>query len=219
MSIAIPTYAPGAISSYSELVTEIRDMMDDADYSQEAIDRALRKSEAEFNRTLRTPDMETRAIFTINEELTALPADFLEMRFIFAEGMPDQPLTSMSPAGMLQTYYGRSGYPSAYTIEGSTLRVGPVGTVPVEMVYYKRIEALSDAQVSNWLLRKHPDLYVAGVMYHLARRERDADGMAQAAQEVATLIDSIKQAALAARWGSAPLTPRGVQQVSRRVRI
>jgi len=219
MSIAIPTYAPGAISSYSELVTEIRDMMDDADYAQDAIDRALRKAEAEFNRTLRTPDMETRTVFTITDELTALPADFLEMRFIFVEGMPDQPLASMSPAGMLQTYYGRSGCPVAYTIEGNSLRVGPVGRAAVEMVYYQRIMGLSDADVSNWLLRKHPDLYVAGVLYHLARRERDADGMAQAAQEVSALTDAIKRAALQARWGSAPLTPRGIQQVSRQVRI
>lgn len=219
MSIAIPTFAPGAISNYSELVTEIRDMMDDADYSQTSIDRALRKAEAEFNRTLRTPDMETRAVFTIADELTALPADFLEMRFIFVEGMPDQPLASMSPSGMLSTYYGRSGIPVAYTIEGSNLRVGPVGTAAVEMVYYQRIPALSDAQVSNWLLRKHPDLYVAGVMYHLARRERDAEGQAQAAQEVSALTDAIRTAALSARWGSAPLTPRGVQQVSRRVRM
>lgn len=219
MSIAIPTYAPGSISNYSELVTEIRDMMDDDDYSQEAIDRACRKAEAEFNRTLRTPDMETRAVFTVTEEITALPADFLEMRFIFVEGMPDAPLASMSPAAMLQTYYGRSGMPMAYTIEGNGIRVGPVGTAAVEMVYYQRIPGLTDAQVSNWLLRKHPDLYVAGVLYHLARRERDQDGMSQAAQEVATLTAAIKDAAMSARWGAAPLIPRGVQQVSRRVRI
>lgn len=213
MSIAIPTYAPGSITSYSELVTEIRDMMDDADYNQEAIDRALRKAEAEFNRTLRTPDMETRAVFTVSGDLTALPADFLEMRFIFVEGMPDQPLASMSPSGLLATYYGRSGCPMAYTLEGGNIRVGPVGTAAVEMVYYQRILGLTDAQVSNWLLRKHPDLYVAGVLYHLARRERDEAGMAQAAQEVSTLMGSIQSAAQKARWGSAPLITRGIQQV------
>jgi hypothetical protein len=213
MSIAIPTYAPGSITSYSELVTEIRDMMDDADYSQEAIDRALRKAEAEFNRTLRTPDMETRVVFTVSSDLTALPADFLEMRFIFVEGMPDQPLASMSPSGLLSTYYGRSGCPMAYTLEGGNLRVGPVGTAAVEMVYYQRILGLTDAQVSNWLLRKHPDLYVAGVLYHLARRERDEAGQAQAAREVETLLGSIQSAAQKARWGSAPLVTRGIQQV------
>lgn len=213
MSIAIPTYAPGAISSYSELVVEIRDLMDDADYSQQAIDRALRKAEAEFNRTLRTPEMEARVVLSITSELTPLPNDFLELRYIFSEGYPDTPLKSMSPAGMLSAYSGRNGVPQAYTIEGGQLRVGPVGTATLEMVYYRPLSALSDAQVSNWLLAKHPDLYVAGVMYHLARRERDSDGMAQAAQEVIQLTEAIRQAGQRNRWGAAPMVPAGVRQV------
>lgn len=213
MSIAIPTYAPGAIASYSDLITEIRDMMDDADYPQDAIDRALRKAEAEFNRTLRTPEMETRVILSVTEELTQLPADFLELRFIFQEGSPDTPLKSMSPAGMLAIYSGVNGVPEAYTIEGQYLRVGPVGSAKLEMVYYRPIPQLSDAQVSNWLLAKHPDIYVAGALYHLARRERDSDGMAQAAQEVLTLTNAIREASARNRWGAAPLIPAGTRQV------
>lgn len=215
MSIAIPTYAPGAISSYSDLLVEIRDLMDDTDYSQAAFDRALRKAEAEFNRTLRTPEMENRVVLSITDELTQLPSDFLELRFIFQEGSPDSPLKSMSPAGMLASYRGVSGTPEAYAIEGNNLRLGPVGTATLELVYYRPVPALSDAQVTNWLLAKHPDLYVAGVMYHLARRERDSDGMAQAAQEVASLTDAIRNAAQRNRWGAAPLTPTGIAQVGR----
>lgn len=218
MSIAIPTYAPGAISSYSELIDEIRDLMDDADYSQAAIDRALRKAEAEFNRTLRTPEMETRALLNVVSEITPLPSDFLALRFIFQEGSPDRVLKSMSPAGMLAAYRGMAGCPEAYTIAGKELRVAPVGVTNLEMVYYRPLPALSDAQVSNWLLAKHPDLYVAGVMYHLARRERDSDGMAQAAQEVAMLTATIREQSQRERWGAAPLTPAGIGQV-RGVRI
>lgn len=213
MSIAIPTYSPGAISNYSDLIAEIRDMMDDADYRQDAIDRAIRKAEAEFNRTLRTPEMEKRAVLNVTEELTQLPDDFLELRYIFREGNPDQPLKSMSPAGMLATYMGTQGQPRAYTIEGRYLRVGPVGPVTLEMLYYQPIPQLSDAQVSNWLLARHPDLYIAGVMYHLARRERDTEGASQAAEEVATLTAAIQRAAANNRWGAAPLTPTGITQV------
>lgn len=214
MSIAIPTYAPGAITSYGELLTEIRDMMDDLNYSQTAIDRALRKAEAEFNRTLRTPEMETRTVLTITGELTPLPDDFLELRLIFSEGSPDASLTSMSPAGMLQRYQGRAGTPGACAIEGQMLRVAPVGTAAIEMTYYARLPQLSDAQVSNWLLARHPDLYVAGVMFHLARRERDAEGAAQAAQEVLQLTADINRSAQRNRWGAAPLTPTGLVQVN-----
>lgn len=213
MSIAIPTYAPGAISNYSELVDEIRDMMDDADYSQEAIDRALRKAEAWFNRELRTPDMEGRLVFDITAELTQLPDDFHEMRFIFVESQPDRSLASMSPAGMLSAYGGASGCPRAFAIEGRNLRVGPVGNVTVEMVYYQRLPGLSDATVSNWLLRKHPDLYVVGVLYYLYVRERDEAGEARAANMVVSIIESIQRNANSTRWGAAPLIPTGLRQV------
>jgi len=215
MSIAIPTYAPGAIASYSDLLVEIRDLMDDSDYSQSAFDRALRKAEAQFNRSLRTPEMEARAVLSINSELTQLPADFLELRFIFAEGSPDAVLKSMSPMGMLATYKGVSGVPQAYTIEGGNLRVGPVGNASLELVYYRPLPPLSDAQVSNWLLAKSPDLYVAGVMYHLALRERDSDSAAKAAQEVAALTAALNRAANNNRWGAGPLIPTGIRQVRR----
>ncbi|MGV0964199.1 MAG: phage adaptor protein [Polynucleobacter sp.] len=213
MSIAIATYAPGAIASYSDFVTELRDMLDDNDYAQDAIDRALRKAEAEFNRTLRTPDMENRIVLSVTTELTLLPSDFLEMRSVFQEGSPDATLASMSPHAIVAAYRGYAGSPVAYAIEGGMIRVAPVGSAALDLTYYAAIPQLSDAQVSNWLLRKHPDLYVAGALYHLARRERDNDGMEQAAQEVQTLTTAIMSAGQRARWGAAPLTPAGIQQV------
>ncbi|MGJ3630105.1 hypothetical protein AB5I41_30905 [Sphingomonas sp. MMS24-JH45] len=49
-------------------------------------------------------------------------------------------------------------------------------------------------------------------MYHLARRETDRDGMAQAAQEVATLTENIRLSAHRNRC-AAPLIAAGMQQV------
>lgn len=213
MSIAIPVYAPGAISTYSDFINEIQDLMDDDTYRSDVIDRAMRKAEAQFNRELRTLEMETRTVLNITSELTQLPADFLELRYIFQEGSPDTPLSSMSPAGMLSTYSGVSGTPMAYTIEGNFIRVGPVGNATLELVYYNAIPQLSDGQVSNWLLRKHPDLYIAGTMYWLAFRERDTEAMGNWAQLTGALMESIKRATTSARWGAAPLIPNGVRQV------
>lgn len=213
MSIVIPSYAPGAIASYSDLITEIRDLMDDANYDQATIDRAIRKAEAEFNRSLRAPEMEQRTLLTVTSELTALPPDFLQLRFIFQEGSPDSPLKSMSPAGMLATYAGVAGTPAAYSIEASQIRVGPVGDTTLELVYYRTIPQLSNAQTANWLLLAHPDIYVAATMYHLCHRERDSEGMAQWSQEVVALTQSINNATLGNRWGAGPLVPTGLRQV------
>lgn len=213
MTLAVPTYAVGAIPTYLAFVEEIRDLMDDDGYAREKIDRALRKAEAHFNRELRAPEMEASKVLTITAETTYLPADFLAMRAIFQEGSPDTPLVSMSPAGLLATYQGRSGTPAGYSIEGLRLRVAPVGATTLEMVYYQAIPALTDASVNNWLLRRHSDLYVAGVMFHLAKRERDNDGMAMAGQEVQTVIGAINSATQRARWGAGPLVPAGMSQV------
>lgn len=214
MAIIIPSFAPGAISTYADLIDEVRDMMDDAAYDQRVIDRAIRKSEATFNRELRVPEMETRIIITVTGELTTLPDDFLQMRTIFHEGNPDRLLSSMSPAALVRGYGGMAGEACAYAIEGLTLRVAPFGPATLEMSYYAALPQLSDDRVSNWLLRLHPDLYVSGVLYHLARRERDSEGMAMALNEVTQLLESINKAGQRNRWGASPLTPSGMCQVA-----
>ena len=213
MAVAIPSYAPGAISNYNDVLAEVCDLMDDGAYDQTAIDRALRKAEAWYNRDLRTSEMEVRTTLAVTDELTNLPEDFLELRFVFQDGSPDRPLVSMSPQGLVESYRGMAGCPLAYAIEGRSIRVGPVGKTTLQIIYYQRLTPISDAQPTNWLLMRHPDLYIAGVMYYLAVRERDNDGMAVALSQVETLIDSIKGAMQRNRWGSAPLVPAGLQQV------
>lgn len=213
MAVAIPSYAPGAISNYTDVLAEVRDLMDDGAYDQTAIDRALRKAEAWFNRDLRTPEMEVRTVIAVTDELTLLPDDFLELRFVFQEGSPDRPLISTSPQALVSAYRGQPGCPVAYAIEGRSIRVGPVGKTTLDLTYYQRLIPISDAQGTNWLLMRHPDVYIAGVMYYLAVRERDDAGMKLALTQVETLIESIKDATQRNRWGSAPLTPAGIGQV------
>jgi hypothetical protein len=212
MSIAIDISAAGSISSYADLVSEIRDMVDDANYSQGAIDSAIRKAEAHFNRTLRTPDMENVATLNVTAEYIALPADFLEMRAIRnVNGCFD--LDSVSPAALFMRYRGAAGCPTAFAIEGQRLRFGPVGNATLDMLYYATIPQLTDAVPINWLLIKHPDAYLATALYHIARRERDSDGQQQAGTEMQTILDAITTSANSARWGAGPLTPQGISQV------
>jgi hypothetical protein len=213
MTIALDLSAAGAISSYTDLVDEIRDMVDDASYSQDAIDRAIRKAEAHFNRVLRTTEMETVAPIVVTSEYAALPADFLEMRAIRYANDPLRDLRSMSPAALYMTYRGQSGTPCAYAIEGAALRFGPVGDATLDMLYYAAIPVLTNTMPSNWFLSKHPDAYAAATLYHIARRERDSDGQAQAGGEMQTILEAIQESSNKARWGAGPLVPQGMTQV------
>ncbi|GAA0729980.1 phage adaptor protein [Sphingomonas japonica] len=213
MAFIIPSYVAGAIRNYSDLIEELRDMLDDETYEQSKLDRAIRKAEAMFNRELRTPQMETRVEITAASEIVTLPEDFLSMRGLFISGQPERQFVSMSPASVTGGYSGIAGTPGAYAIEGETLRVAPVGTAALVMNYYARIPALSEAIATNWLLEDHPDVYVSGAMYYLARRERDAEGMAQASSEVSEMLASINSVGMRNRWGAGPLVPSGMQQV------
>jgi hypothetical protein len=53
------------------------------------------------------------------------------------------------------------GFPQNFTIEGSTLAIAPLGPGTLSLLYYARLPALETTD-TNWLLQKHPDIYLFG---------------------------------------------------------
>lgn len=213
MSIAILTTPANAISSLSDLVTEIRDEMDDDGFDLSRIYRAIARSEAVFNRDLRCPRMETEAQFTTSSEATELPTDFLQLRSVYVEGSPDNPLTSMSPAGLRQLYRGRSGTPCAYALENRRIVLGPVGTAVLTLLYYARVPSLTEANPVNWLLDESPDLYLHQALAILFNKTGDMERAALHLGIASDLIASINAAGKKNRWGAGPLAPQTIAQV------
>ena len=213
MALVVSVTPPGAIATYVDLVAAVRDHVDDGAYPNTAIDRAIRLAEAHFNRELRTPEMETQAGLNITTELTTMPDDFLSMRSLYEAATPSFPLKAMSPAGLIYTYGQQIGTPLAYALEGRQLRVAPVGTAQLNMDYYARIPILTPDTPQNWLLFRHPDLYLWGTLWYCYQRDASAGQAAAAFQNVSGLIESIAAAGQRNRWGSGPLNPRGIVQV------
>lgn len=213
MAISIDTSPANAISDLNDLIVEVRDEMDDDAFAVDKIYRAITRAEAMFNRELRCPKMETEYQLAVTSEQTELPVDFLQLRAVYAEGSPDNPLDSLSPAGLRQRYQGVSGTPKGYAIENRRLIVGPVGDVTATLVYYARIPALTEANPSNWLLDEHPDLYLHQVLAILFNKIGDSERAAANATYAAELLASINDSGKKNRWGAGPLVPRGIQQV------
>ena len=213
MSIAVDTSPSNSISNLSQLVDEIRDELDDDGFAIERIYRAIGRAEAVFNRELRTPKMETEAQFAVTAEQTDLPTDFLKMRAVYQEATPDRPLISMSPDGIRKLYRGQAGTPEAYAIENRRLIIGPVGDTVVTLLYYGRIPALTDSNPTNWLLDEHPDVYLHQVLAILFNKIGDTERAALNATYAANLLEAINESGKSNRWGAAPLTPLGIQQV------
>jgi hypothetical protein len=121
--------------------------------------------EAAANRRLRVRQMEALATLTPVAGAASLPADYLAWRRVTVAGTPRRELDYVAPSWLQAAYpASATGAPAVFTIEGSTLTLRPVAVTTLELLYFQKIPALSDANPSNWLLTAHPDLYLFGAM-------------------------------------------------------
>lgn len=195
-----------AITTYDELQTAISTWTGDTFTAAQA-EEIIALVESRLNRLLRTQEMETRATASTSGEYLILPDDFLEQRSIEIGG--DKQLEFVSPAHMAG-YPTESGEPCYYTVTDGQFRFHPVptSTYSVEVVYYKKIPALSDSNTSNWVLANHPDLYLA-MCLSLAEvfgwNDPRAAGFKASAAEI---INEINEQEKRRKVGSSPLKMR-----------
>lgn len=195
-----------AITTYSELQTAISTWTGDTFTSAQA-QEIIALVEARFNRLLRTQEMETRSTATASGEYLVLPDDFLEQRSIEIGG--DKRLEYVTPSQMSQ-YATETGEPTYYTVTDGQFRFWPVPTsnYSIEVVYYKKIPALTASNTSNWVLEAHPDLYLSACLA-LAEVFGWNDGRAAGFKaSEAEIMQEIKKQEMNRRVGSSPLKMR-----------
>jgi hypothetical protein len=215
MSISLSVSQSLAIANVDELKEWVADEVDrDLSEITDKLDKWIMLAEARFNREIRCPDMETSVTWAVSSENTSLPSDYLSMRAIYEEGSPDLPLRATSPSSIRQEYNGTAGTPEAYILVSGGLRLIPPPDAQylLTMDYYARIEGLSVASPSNWLLEKHPDAYVTGVLFHYYRWSKDRDSAVDANTLCAGIISDINQSAKKDRYGAGPLARSTIGQ-------
>lgn len=214
MSIAIDTSAPGAISSYDDLISEAGEWLNRTDL-EARIPAFIRLCEARLNRLLRTPEMETFAALSATSEATSLPLDFLAMRSIAIEGVPDRPLSAFAPNAVPRAYSGATGIPVGYYISNRTLYLvpPPADTTSLSMFYFAKLTALTDSAASNWLLDNHPDIYLYGTLLEASAFIDDPARVQQWKAAYDEAIGELIGAGVKARYGSGPLVPTAIRQV------
>lgn len=173
-----------AISNYSELKSTVADWLNRADLTS-VIPSFIALAESQFNRDerLRTRDSMVRATASFDQQYEALPADYLEMANIQINGqIPFGKLqfVSLQQIDSYKDSYMTNGVPKYYTIVGNQIELLPTpgATYQAEMVYFAKIPALSDTNPTNWLLTKHPDVYLYGTLIQSAPYLKDDDRMA-----------------------------------------
>ena len=161
-----------ALSNYTTLKTSIANWLNRSDLTDEIADDFIKLTEADFNSKLRVRKMIAQTSFTIDSETEALPTGFLQVRDIYIlNGNTKVPLTYTTPSQMDSTVgTSTTGLPNSYTILGDTFRFSPKpdASYTAFINYYKSFDALSDTNTTNFILDKHPSIYLYGSLFHAA---------------------------------------------------
>ena len=200
-----------AITTGAELATAVTNWSARADLASR-IPEFVALAEAKLNRTLRTPDMETRAAtFSITGEYVALPTGFLEVRSFHLNNATKDVLTYMDPDTQTQYYDTSAGAPKFFAIVGTNFRFAPVPntTTTATLVYYTGLTTVSTGGAAvNWLLTAHPDVYLYGALMEMAGYIVDDPRIPLWGQAYAMAVAQVKSMGARERWGGNSMAVR-----------
>ena len=157
-----------AIGTYDELKTAVANWLDRDDLA-DRIPEFIALAEARMNRVLRLRMMESKytASTIASQRNYNLPASYVQMRNFQINTSPITVLSYVTP-GIYDRLWGGSqvGTPRFYTIIANELQLGPIpgSVMTMEMLFYRKIAALSGTNTTEQMLTNNPDIYLYGAL-------------------------------------------------------
>ena len=182
------------ITSYSTLVDAIGDRMN-SDLSAYA-DEFIQMAEAMFNRRIFNLEGEVTATIAAAASIT-LPTDFVALKSLWLEKDPRTKLTQVSEDVINAAHPEQTtGEPIHYALASDEiiLRPAPDSSYTVKMTYVGSLTGLSSTNATNWLIQKHPDLYLYASLLHAEFRGWNDDRLPMIGDAVENIIAEINQA-------------------------
>lgn len=166
-----------ALTSYSALRSSIADWLNRDDLTS-VIPDFISLAEAQIERKLPTQKMVKRSTATIDTPFSALPSDFLAAKsLVLTATAPVRPLTFLTEDELdaKKYIYRTTGTPQYFALIGNQIEVLPPPDTgyAAELTYVATLAKLSDSNVSNWVLERHPDVYLYGSLLQAAPYLRD----------------------------------------------
>jgi hypothetical protein len=195
---------------YAALQACLRAWLDDTDANINPAE-CIGLAERRLSRLLNAPEMEAITTLEASPAAIELPQDFREMRECTLDIAPRVALEPTALATLRLLYpASRVGQPQVYAISGSSLLVAPSpdAAYRLRLVYKQAIPALSDASPTNWLLTKHPDLYVAASLAMAEFRGWNDARLPMLKAWYDELIEEVNEAGRRARHASGPIRMR-----------
>lgn len=161
---------------------------------------------------LRVREMVTIADMTPVDGVCTLPTDYLQYRRVVEKASIRRPLQYVTPDYADQTYPDRAGGLACdFTIVGEGLYTFPVSANDVEITYFQAVPALdsSDDSSTNWLLTKHPYLYLHAAALQLAIFIKDNDLAARESPIIGMTVNQLNSGSQLSEYAYASYRPRG----------
>lgn len=171
-------------ADHLDLRTAVVEAVRDASIA-DVFPRLVGLAEAAINRRLRCREQIATTALTFTGDLAPLPADLAQIIGVYDGAGREYYCVT------LQDIAARTGT-GAYAVIGSNIKA--TGGPALSMQYYSKIASIADSlTATNWLLGKHPSLYLYAVSAEAAKHMRDVEG----AQAFGALAEAEYQAAAA----------------------
>lgn len=205
-----------ALTNYTTLIAAIAEWLARDDLTARIPD-FVTMAEAKINRLLLHPGMETRTTVTVdtNEaspEYIDLPTGFQTMRSARLSGVTGKPRLSFMTQTQMDDYrYSTdnvTGQPAYFSIVGSEMELAPTpnDNYAVQMVYRTNITALTESNLTNWLMTLAPDLYLYGSLLESAAYNQDDNRLGVWASAFQTCLDQLNTHGFRQSFDSGPST-------------
>ena len=131
--------------------------------------------------TVRPMWQRSRATLTSGASTIATPDDcmaFVGCALVLTGELVELPVVAITSAQFSST---SAGQPVMCAVAGETLHVAPPADqdYTLEMIYHRRLPALSDSVASNWVLEQAPQLYLYGALIESSGFTGQTDKVAQ----------------------------------------
>jgi hypothetical protein len=150
-----------SLNSYTTIKTAVGTWLDRSDLAG-VIPDLVCLGEARIYRDLRIAAMETAISTAITAGVVAVPSGYIEMKHLYVDGAPVQKLQRKTAEWIYTNYPTRSSdsKPLFFAREGGDFIFGPYSdsTYTVKGSYYKRLDALSASNETNWFTANAPEL-------------------------------------------------------------
>ena len=195
-----------SLSTYNELITAIANWSD-RDETDPQIPDFITLAESSLNNDagFRVRKMTVEATYISLNGLVPFYEDYLALRSI--RNTDGNPLEFVSPSIFAQRQaMGCIGCPRWYTELAGAIHIFPAPDyVSLDIVYYKRLPALSEINTTNWLLQNYPNIYLYGSLLEAGTQTLSAEQILLWQTRYDAAVLKLHTSDKADRWSGSPV--------------